>query len=124
LFAFCAAQLDPGEKKKKKTINCVHDFVKFVEDNPDILMRIVTDDKSWCFQYDPEKKRKSMEWWRSARASSSKKIRLQKSRVRTMLIVFFDIRGTIHKEFVPQGTTVNRHCDLGACNVCTSACVE
>jgi hypothetical protein len=26
-----------------------------------------------------------------------------------MLIVFFDIRGIIHTEFVPQGTTVNSH---------------
>ncbi|UYV73033.1 hypothetical protein LAZ67_10001617 [Cordylochernes scorpioides] len=32
---------------------------------------------------------------------------MSKSRVKTMLIVFFDKRGLNHKEFVPQGKTVN-----------------
>jgi len=32
---------------------------------------------------------------------------LSKSSVKTMLIVFFDKRGLIHKEFLPQGKTVN-----------------
>jgi hypothetical protein len=31
-----------------------------------------------------------------------------------MLIAFFSCRGIIHKEFVPQGTTVDSHCYLGA----------
>jgi hypothetical protein len=32
---------------------------------------------------------------------------MSKSRVKTMLIVFFDAKGVVHKEFVPQGQTVN-----------------
>jgi len=28
---------------------------------------------------------------------------MSKSRVKTMLIVFFDAKGVVHKEFVPQG---------------------
>jgi hypothetical protein len=51
--------------------------------------------------------------WRSTNSPGQKKIRLQKSGLKTMLIVVFDIRRTIHKEFVPQGTTVNSHCYLG-----------
>jgi hypothetical protein len=50
--------------------------------------------------------------WRSTNSPGQKKIRLQKSGLKTMLIVF-DIRGIIHKECIPQGTTVDSHCYLG-----------
>jgi hypothetical protein len=33
--------------------------------------------------------------------------RLQKSKIKTMLIISFDKQGLIHKEFVPEGQTVN-----------------
>ncbi|GBM80430.1 hypothetical protein AVEN_145764-1 [Araneus ventricosus] len=36
-----------------------------------------------------------------------KKYRLTKSRIKTLLIAFFDSKGLIHHEFVPAGTTVN-----------------
>jgi transposase len=36
-----------------------------------------------------------------------KKARMSRSRVKTMIIVFFDSRGIVHKEFVPPGQTVN-----------------
>ena len=36
-----------------------------------------------------------------------KKLRFQKSRVKTMLVIFFDWQGVIHKEFVPEGETIN-----------------
>ena len=36
-----------------------------------------------------------------------KKLQFQKSRVKTMLVIFFDWQGVIHKEFVPEGETIN-----------------
>jgi hypothetical protein len=33
---------------------------------------------------------------------------MSKSKIKTMLISFFDIRGVIHFEFVPRGTTANQ----------------
>jgi len=49
---------------------------------------------------------------RNARAqcksSEEQKVRLQKSKVKTMLIIFiYDLDGIIHKEFVPQDKPVN-----------------
>jgi transposase len=32
---------------------------------------------------------------------------MSRSSMKTMHIVFFDVRGTVHREFVPQGQTVN-----------------
>jgi hypothetical protein len=36
-----------------------------------------------------------------------------KSKVKGMLIIFFDIKGIVHKEFLPAGRTVNSayHCE-------------
>ncbi|UYV69187.1 hypothetical protein LAZ67_6002725 [Cordylochernes scorpioides] len=38
---------------------------------------------------------------------------MSKSRIKTMIIVFFDIRGIVHCDFVPQGQTVNSAFYLG-----------
>ncbi|KAJ4430922.1 hypothetical protein ANN_19515 [Periplaneta americana] len=38
---------------------------------------------------------------------ATKKSRLQKSKVKTLLIAFFDNNGIIHKEFVPAGQIIN-----------------
>jgi len=37
-----------------------------------------------------------------------KETRMSKSETKTMLIYFFDCQGVVHKEFVPQGQTVNK----------------
>ena len=46
--------------------------------------------------------------WLSPRAPRPKKARMSKSKVKTMIIAFFDSRGIVHKEFVPPGKTVNQ----------------
>ena len=38
----------------------------------------------------------------------TKNFRQSKSRVKKILLTFFDIRGTVHYEFVPDGQTVNQ----------------
>ena len=47
--------------------------------------------------------------WGMATKSSPrpKKACMSRSRVKTTIIVFFNIRGIVHKEFVPPGQTVN-----------------
>ena len=47
-------------------------------------------------------------------ASKTQKARMQKSKLKTMLICFFDQEGIVHREFVPPGITVNAdfYCDV------------
>ncbi|GFT74397.1 mariner Mos1 transposase [Trichonephila clavipes] len=43
-----------------------------------------------------------------------KKARAENSRIKTMLITFFDSQGIIHKEFLPEGKMMNaaRHVEI------------
>jgi hypothetical protein len=59
-----------------------------------------------CYQYDPEAKCQSMEC--RLQNSPAPKPRMSKSKIKMMLICFFDIRGIIHFEFVPEGIIVNQ----------------
>jgi hypothetical protein len=45
--------------------------------------------------------------WKSPNSPRSKKARQVKSKVNSMLIIFFDIKGIVHKEFVLAGHMVN-----------------
>ncbi|UYV66759.1 hypothetical protein LAZ67_4002783 [Cordylochernes scorpioides] len=69
-------------------------------------LQMLTGDESWMFEYDPESKRQSCAWHTKS-SPRPKKARMSKSRIKTMIIVFFDIRGIVHCEFVPQGQTIN-----------------
>ncbi|GFX85434.1 putative DD34D transposase [Trichonephila clavipes] len=56
--------------------------------------------------FDPETKRQSNEW-HTPQSPRQKKARMSKSRMKAMLIVFFDKNGVVHSEFVPEGQAVN-----------------
>ena len=59
------------------------------------------------FQYDPESKRQSMQW-KSPSSPRRKKACQSKSIFKPMVIVFFDIWGNVHMDWVPKDQTVNQ----------------
>ena len=75
-------------------------IIKTARRNKNFLNLIVAEDETWCFHYDPTTKRQSAEW-KSPASPKAKKVRLQKSKVKTMLVCFYDSKGIIHHEFVP-----------------------
>jgi len=58
------------------------------------------------YGYDPETKQQ-LSQWKSPNSPRSKKARQVRSNVKSMLIVFLNIQGIVHKEFIPPGQTVN-----------------
>jgi len=68
--------------------------------------KITMGDETWCCACDPETKRQSSEWVGDT-SPRPKKLKFQRSRIKTILIIFFDSQGLLHKEFVPVGKTVN-----------------
>ena len=73
---------------------------------PPPLHKVITGDESWVFDYDPETKRQSEEWHTKS-SPRPKEARMSRSRVKTMIIVFFDSRAIVHKEFVLPGQIFN-----------------
>jgi len=47
-----------------------------------------TGDESWILEYDPETKRQSWEW-HTANSPLPKKVRMSKSKIKSMLMCFF-----------------------------------
>ncbi|UYV66151.1 ADCY5, partial [Cordylochernes scorpioides] len=93
------------DQKELRVLRC-QELLDLIQNEPGFLNSVVTGDESWMFEYDPESKRQSCAWHTKS-SPRPKKARMSKSRIKTMIIVFFDIRGIVHCEFVPQGQTVN-----------------
>jgi len=77
------------------------------ESDENFMGQIITGDKTWVYEYDPETKRQSSQW-KSADSPRPKKARQVLSKVKVMLIVFFDMEDIVHYEYIPQGQTVNQ----------------
>jgi len=73
--------------------------------------RVVTCYETWCFQYDPERKRQSMQW-KTQNSPRPKKTLMSRSQVKTMLVCFFDHKGDGSLRIHSQGQTVNQQCYL------------
>jgi hypothetical protein len=84
---------------------CV-ELLEQVEADPELMERVITGDESWFSQYDPETKRQSLEW-RSKGSPRPKKARISKSKVKCMLVCFFESMDIVHKAWVPAGQSVN-----------------
>ena len=94
-----------SDDQKHARVEYAKDIIKTCHRNKKNFNSIVAEDGTWCFRYDPTTKRQSAQW-KSPSSPKGKKIRLQKSKVKTMLVCFYDSKGIIHKEFVPEGQTV------------------
>ena len=77
-----------------------------VWDDPSFLSRVITGDELWFFGYNPETKQQSSQW-KTPTSPRTKKARQVHSNIKSMIMIIFDIRGIVHKEFVPPGQSVN-----------------
>ena len=79
-----------------------------VQNDSTFLQRIITGDESWVFEYDMETEQQSSEWHFEGEPNP-KNPRQSKSKIKVLLTVFFYSQGVVHKEFLPDGLTVNKN---------------
>ena len=97
-----------NEGQKEGRVQVCQDILEHLKTEPNLLKRVVVDDESWIFQYDPLIKWQSLER-KSALSPSPKKAWVLKSKTKVMLIAFFHVYGIVLAEFLPQGQTINQH---------------
>jgi hypothetical protein len=102
---FVPHSLTPLEQREDRVTSC-QDIIAMVDADRYFFNKIITGDETWCFAYDSETKRQSSEWVGDI-SPQPKKLKFQWSCIKTMLIIFFDSQGLVHKEFVPEGKIVN-----------------
>ncbi|UYV74621.1 hypothetical protein LAZ67_12000310 [Cordylochernes scorpioides] len=93
--------------QKQHRMNIANEMFDSVRDDPNLLQRVITGDEAWVYGYDVETKAQSSQW-KLPHAPRPKKARQVRSNVKVLLTVFFDCRGVVHHEFLPQGRTVNK----------------
>ncbi|GFU80359.1 putative DD34D transposase [Trichonephila clavipes] len=103
----CAKFVPRTLTPEQKAVGSAHcrDILSATENDPHFLKSMVRGDESQCFQYDSETKRQSVEWKQKI-SPQAKKSRKVQSKIKTMVITFFDNPGITHKELAPTGQTV------------------
>ncbi|UYV61867.1 hypothetical protein LAZ67_1006888 [Cordylochernes scorpioides] len=93
--------------QKQHRMNIANEMFDSVRDDPNLLQKVITGDEAWVYGYDVETKAQSSQW-KLPHEPRPKKARQVRSNVKVLLTVFFDCRGVVHHEFLPQGRTVNK----------------
>ncbi|UYV62166.1 hypothetical protein LAZ67_1008078 [Cordylochernes scorpioides] len=101
--------------QKQHRMNIANEMLDSVRDDPNLLQRVITGGEAWVYGYDVETKAQSSQW-KLPHEPRPKKARQVRSNVKVLLTVFFDCRGVVHHEFLPQGRTPPYSPDLAPCD--------
>jgi len=77
-----------SDEQKDNRVLVSREILDRVKSEPDFLQGMIIGDETWIFEYDPTTKRQSSEW-HTSESPRPKKARMSKSRVKSMLIIFF-----------------------------------
>ncbi|UYV77103.1 hypothetical protein LAZ67_14003314 [Cordylochernes scorpioides] len=92
------------EHRKEMYKNRVELFIT----DPHWLKNVITGYETRVYGYDPETKRQSSQWLEPGEPRF-KKARMIKSKLKCLHITFFDVKGLVLYEFVPEGQNINQN---------------
>ncbi|CAB3259756.1 unnamed protein product [Arctia plantaginis] len=94
-------------EQKQLRMEVAQESLNEVNNDAELLKRVITGDETWVYGYDVETKAQSSQW-RHSGSPRPKKTRQVRSNSKVKLTVFFDFNGIVHHEFLPQGQTMNK----------------
>jgi len=83
------------EQREDRNTSC-QDIIAMADTDKNFFNKIIMGDETWCFAYATETQRRSSEWVGET-SPRPKKVKFHRSRIKTMLIIFFDSQGVVHK---------------------------
>ena len=96
--------LSPFQKDTRR--QCCQENLKLLNEDPEhFFQSLVTGDETWVYHRDPESKMESMQW-KYKSFPIPKKFRVEISAGKVMATVFWDEKGLLLLEFMPQKTTI------------------
>src|SRR5215468_5493586 len=106
-------KLDMSKVSARWVPRMLSSFQKDCQENLELLteypkyffQRLVTGDETWVYHRDPESKMESMQW-KHKTSPTPKKFKVEKSAGKVMATVFWDEKGLLLLEFMPQKTTI------------------
>ena len=93
-------------EQREHHLTVITNLLQEAEMDQNFMDGIITGDETWAYRYDLETKHQSLQW-KSPKSPRPKKVHQVCSKVKVMLIVFFDMEGIVHHEYIPEGQTMN-----------------
>jgi len=94
------------EHKLKRQASALDFLTQCSEEGDNFLSRLVTGDETWLSHATPESKQQFMEW-RHTSSPTKMKFKQTTSTRKIMCTVFWDRKGVLLVDFLPQGSTIN-----------------
>jgi len=85
----CFEPLSLTPEQKDQRIAACRDLIATADSNPDFFKKVVTGDETWCFAYNLTTKHQSTAWVGET-SPRPKKLRFQKSCMKTLLVIVYD----------------------------------
>ena len=93
--------------QKETRLHICQNMLTMAENDRNWQDKVITGDETWVYGYDPETKRQSSQWM-YPNEPKPKKARMSKSKLKVLLVTFFDNRGLVHHEFMQDSVTINQ----------------
>jgi len=90
------------DDQKENRVEISQELLANTNGNENFLKNIITGDEVWVSEYDVETKMQSSHWMGKG-SPRPKKARMSWSKIKMLLVVFFDWKSIVHHAFVPRG---------------------
>ena len=95
------------DDQKEKHVEITQELLANANGIENFLKKIITGDETLVYGYDVETTMQSLQWMGKG-SPRPKKAQMGRSKIKVMLVVFFDWKGIVHHEFVPHSQMVNK----------------